>query len=425
MADSLNDLRSEARDHYISRREFITRATALGLSLPAAAGFLESCASNTPSSTSGRAIKMGALIPVTGIFAILAPAMKNNAQMAVDDVNSRGGVNGSKITLLIEDTASDPPTAVQKAKKLINDDKVDVIIGTLSSAERWAVALSATNPAKAIYINPTYYEGGICNRYFFNVGAIPNQQIDPFIPWLVDNKHVKSFFLGGSDYAWPHGSFAAVKSAVSKAGGQIVGEEYSALGSTDFSGTLRKMQGAKPDVIFPLYAGGDGITFLKQLVGFGLHKSSVVASTALSELVIGALPVQESTGWIASFEYFMTIDSPANKDFVQRYQAKFGSDAIMDAIGEGMTTCVNLYVNGVQKAGSLDKEKVVDGMKAAQYADPKGSIKVDGTSQCAYLNDYVAVIAAPGSGAPWQRFQIQKTFSQIKPVQECRSSPPG
>src|SRR5207253_11202011 len=72
--------------------------------------------------------------------------------------------------------------------------------------------------------------------------SVPNQQIDPFIPWLVDNKHVKSFFLGGSDYAWPHGSLAAVKSAVSKAGGSIVGEEYSPLGSTDFSGTLRRSE---------------------------------------------------------------------------------------------------------------------------------------------------------------------------------------
>src|SRR5438093_8396221 len=158
--------------------------------------------------------------------------------MAVDEVNSRGGVNGSRINLLVEDTASDPPTAVQKAKKLINDDKVDVVIGTLSSAERWAVALSATNPAKAIYINPTYYEGGICNRYFFNVGAIPNQQIDPFIPWLMENKKAKTFFLGGSDYAWPHGSFAAVKAAVAKANGPIVGEDYSALGATDFPRTL-------------------------------------------------------------------------------------------------------------------------------------------------------------------------------------------
>ena len=368
---------------------------------------------------------MGALVPLTGFLAVLGPAMKNNAQMAVDDVNGQGGVNGSQIQLSFEDTASDPNTAVQKAKKLINDDKVDVIIGTLSSAERWAVALSATNPAKQIFINPTYYEGGICNRYFFNVGALPNQQIDPFIPWLVENKNAKTFFLGGSDYAWPHGSFAAVKAAVAKANGRIVGEEYSPLGATDFSGTLRKMQAAKADVVYPLYAGGDGITFLKQFVSFGLHKTSLAASTALSELIIGALPVQDSTGWVASFEYFMTINTPENKDFVQRYQAKFGSDAIMDSIGEGMRTCVELYVQGVQKAGSLDKEKVVDGMKAAQFGDPKGSIHIDGTSQSAYLNDYIAVIGAPGTGPAWQRFQIVKSITDVQPVQTCQARPPS
>ena len=424
MADSLIDLQYEFRNRYVSRREFIHRATALGLSLSAAVVFLESCGGNAPT-TPGRAIKMGALVPLTGFLAVLGPAMKNNAQMAVDDVNGQGGVNGSQIQLSFEDTASDPNTAVQKAKKLINDDKVDVIIGTLSSAERWAVALSATNPAKQIFINPAYYEGGICNRYFFNVGALPNQQIDPFIPWLVENKNAKTFFLGGSDYAWPHGSFAAVKAAVAKANGRIVGEEYSPLGATDFSGTLRKMQAAKADVVYPLYAGGDGITFLKQFVSFGLHKTSLAASTALSELIIGALPVQDSTGWVASFEYFMTINTPENKDFVQRYQAKFGSDAIMDSIGEGMRTCVELYVQGVQKAGSLDKEKVVDGMKAAQFGDPKGSIHIDGTSQSAYLNDYIAVIAAPGTGPAWQRFQIVKSITDVQPVQTCQARPPS
>jgi urea transport system substrate-binding protein len=425
MADSLIDLQYEFRDHYVSRRDFIRRATALGLSLSAAVVFLESCGGSPATTTPGRAIKMGALVPLTGFLAVLGPAMKNNAQMAVDDVNGHGGILGSQIQLQFEDTASDPNTAVQKAKKLINDDKVDVIIGTLSSAERWAVALSATNPAKAIFINPTYYEGGICNRYFFNVGALPNQQIDPFIPWLMQNKSAKTFFLGGSDYAWPHGSFAAVKAAVAKAGGQIVGEEYSPLGATDFSGTLRKMQAAKPDVVYPLYAGGDGITFLKQLVSFGLHKSSLVASTALSELIIGALPVQDSTGWVASFEYFMTIDTPENKDFVQRYQARFGKDEIMDAIGQGMRTCVDLYANGAQKAGSIDKEKVVDSMKTVQFTDPKGNIHIDATSQSAYLNDFIAVIGPPGSGPAWQRFQIVNKVSDVQPVQTCQSKPPS
>ncbi|TMB87621.1 MAG: ABC transporter substrate-binding protein, partial [Chloroflexi bacterium] len=111
MADSLIDLQYEFRNRYVSRREFIHRATALGLSLSAAVVFLESCGGNAPT-TPGRAIKMGALVPLTGFLAVLGPAMKNNAQMAVDDVNGQGGVNGSQIQLSFEDTASDPNTAV-------------------------------------------------------------------------------------------------------------------------------------------------------------------------------------------------------------------------------------------------------------------------------------------------------------------------
>ncbi len=431
MDDSISRLISDTSWGSLSRRDFILRASALGFGLPAALALLEACGSSSTGSSGGSSsggggtIKMGALIPQTGIFAVLAPAMTNNAQLAVDEVNGAGGVQGSQIHLFIEDTASDPNTAVQKARKLIQQDGVDLIIGTLSSAERWAVALSATNPAKMIFINPTYYEGGICNRYFFNAAAVPNQQIQPFIPWLIQNAGVKSFYLGGSDYAWPKGSFAALKTAVSTSGGTVVGEDYSPLGTTDFSSTLRRIQAAKPDVAYPLYAGADLIGFLKQFVSFGLHTSIKVASSAISESILPALPQQESTGWLASFEYFMTIDTPENKDFVQRYQQRFGNDATMDAIGEGMRTCVNLYATATKVAGSLDKEKVVTAMQSAQFSDPKGQLRVDPSSQCLVLNDYVAQIAPPGSGPPWQRLKIVQTFNGIKPQQICQSKPPS
>lgn len=421
----LKELRDEFRHQSMPRREFIRRATLLGLSLSAAAALFNDWAEAKAGKAKGEPIKMGALVPLTGVVAVLGPPMKNNAILAVDDVNAAGGVLGSKIDLITEDTASDPDTAVEKARKLIRQDRVDVIVGVLTSAERWAVALSATAPAKVIYINPTYYEGGICDRYFFNVGALPNQQIDPFIPWLMKNKKARTFYLGGSNYAWPRGSFAVLKQAVKRADGQVVGEEYSPLGTTDFSATLRKMKEAKPDVIYPLYAGADGITFLKQLVDFGLHKPSLVASSAISELIIGALPAQESTGWVASFEYFMTINAPENRDFVRRYQAKFGGDAIMDAIGEAMYTAVNLYVKGAEKAGSLDKEAIVDGMVQVRFADPKGEIRIDKGTHCAYLNDYIAEIAPPSSSPAWQRLRIVQDIRNITPQQPCLKKAPG
>jgi ABC-type branched-subunit amino acid transport system substrate-binding protein len=428
MGGDIKDLRDEYRERLIPRREFIRRATVLGLSLPAASALLAAC-NNDQAEENGEAngepIRMGALVPLTGFVGILGPAMQNNAQLAVEEINEAGGVLGRPIELIVEDTASDPDTAVERARKLIQQDQTDVIVGVLTSAERWAVALSVTGPAEHIYINPTYYEGGICDPYFFNVGALPNQQIDTFIPWLIENRGVNSFFLGGSDYAWPRGSFDAAKRAIEAAGGQVVAEEYSPLGETDFASTLRQIQAEGPDVVYPLYAGSDGITFMTQFVDFGLHEDTLAASTAFSELIIDALPAQESTGWIASFEYFMTLDTPENQDFIQRYHERFGEDEIMDSIGQGMYTCVNLYAQGVQQADSTDKDAVVEGMRQVEFDDPKGRIRIDADTQAAHLNDYIAEIAPPGDLAGWERFNVVETFEDIVPQQECLDEPPG
>lgn len=422
--EGLSELRDEFLGRIMPRREFIRRATALGLSLPAAAAFLAAC-QRERGRAGGEPIRMGALVPLSGVTEILGPPMRNNAVLAVEEINAAGGILGRPVELLVEDTASDPDTAVEKARKLIRQDRVDVIVGVLTSAERWAVALSATIPAQMIYINPTYYEGGICDRYFFNVGALPNQQIEPFVPWLIQQKGVRTFYLGGSDYAWPRGSFEAVKRATQAAGGEIVGEEYSPLGTSDFSPTLRRIADAKPDVIYPLYAGADGVTFLNQLINFGLHRESLVASSALSELVLPALPPEETVGWVASFEYFMSIDTPENRDFVRRYRERFGQEETMDAIGESMYTAVYLYARGAERAGSLDKEAVVDGMLRVEFDDPKGTIRIDGDTHCAFLNDYIAEISADTSLPPEERFDIVETFGGIEPKQECLEEPPG
>jgi ABC-type branched-subunit amino acid transport system substrate-binding protein len=423
MDSRLEELVEESRERFISRRQFMRGAMAFGLSVSAAGLLFERV---TASSASPRTIKMGALIPYTGAADIFGPPMTNVLKMAVNDINSSGGLLGSKIELFILDDASNATTATEAARKLILQDNVDVIVGTVTSAERWAVALEVTDPGKTIYINPTYYEGGICNNYFFNVGAIPNQQIDPFIPWLMKNRGVRSFYLGGSDYAWPIGSFDALKATAAKVGAKIVGEEFSPLGTTDFSSTLRQMEAAKPDVIFPLYAGADQVAFLTQLISFGLQKNSLIASSGLDETDTAALPRSGTAGWLSSYEWFMSVDSPENKSYLKEYFARYGSSSILDAISVSMRTCVYLYANGVQRAKSLVTDSVIEGMTKVRFSDPKGIITIDPSNHCAYLSDYIAEIKPlPKSEPSWKQWNILHTYDSTQPVQMCLSAPPS
>ena len=155
--------------------------------------------------------------------------------------------------------------------------------------------------------NPTYYEGGLCQEYFLSTGALPNQQIEPFVPWIYENLG-KSFYLIGSDYAWPRGSFAFVKSYLEELGGTVVGEEYVPFGVTDFSTSITRILDAKPDVLYPLVAGTDGITFWKQLAGFDFKGAS--ASHSVSEAIVAGLDAEVANGIISAGPYFMVDRQP-------------------------------------------------------------------------------------------------------------------
>ena len=140
------------------------------------------------------------------------------AELAVEEINAAGGVLGRQLTLLIEDDATDPRVTVEKANKLMKQDQVDAIVGMITSAERNA-AVSVTAREQELVIYPTYYEGGHCEKYLVCTGQIPNQSIDPFVPWIFENVG-STFYVAGSDYVWPRDTAKALRSAVEAAGGR-------------------------------------------------------------------------------------------------------------------------------------------------------------------------------------------------------------
>ena len=185
-------------------------------------------------------IKVGLLAPLSGIVGLYGTEISRAAKIAADIVNEEGGVLGRPLEIITADDGSIPQTAVPAAQNLIKDQKCHALIGNLLSNSRISVAYQVAEPLKIPYLNFSFYEGSISSPYFFHFAALPNQQIDKMIPYMLELKGPK-MFLAGSDYEWPHGSIDAAKKALEKCGGEVVGEEYYPLGEADIKSLLNEV----------------------------------------------------------------------------------------------------------------------------------------------------------------------------------------
>ncbi|HEY9298967.1 MAG TPA: transporter substrate-binding protein, partial [Phormidium sp.] len=267
----------------LGRRKFLLYGSAtLGTSI-----FLKACsgsptqtgtngtttgASPSPNATtvaaaSGDTIKVGILHSLTGTMGISEKSVVDAEQLAIEEINKAGGVLGKQIQAVVEDGQSDWPTFAEKARKLIEQDKVVTVFGCWTSASRKAV-LPVFEQKNHMLWYPVQYEGQECSKNVFYTGAAPNQQIEPAVNWLLENKG-KRFFLVGSDYVFPRTANTIIKAQLEAQGGETVGEDYLTLGSTEVTPLITKIKAALPDggVIFNTLNGDSNVAFFKQLQG--------------------------------------------------------------------------------------------------------------------------------------------------------------
>ncbi len=352
-------------------------------------------------------IRIGCLIPFTGVETHNGLSMKYGAEIARDDVNAAGGVNGKKIELLFEDTTCMPDVAVQKAQKLIRQDKCDLLVGTLSSAETYAI-FDFSNRMKKIFMNPTFYTGALQSKYFFSTGATPNQVIFPLIDYAT-SQGKKTYYFVGSDYVWPHGSIAAAKrhlKTIPEA--SVVGEEYTPFGTTDFSSIIRRIEAANPDIIFPFVAGLDGATFMKQLADFGVTKKVMILSDYFDELLVPALTPEQVAGAINTSCYYSFVDTEANKIFKEKL-AKYDKDAVMSNFGLGMYHNIMLFAKAANNAKSSDTDAVIKALEGVSIDGVTGKVTLMADTHHAIENVYMAEIQ------PDKSFKLIKVFEQVVP----------
>ena len=348
-------------------------------------------------------VKLGFLSGMTGLQTILGETQFNCFELAVSQINAAGGIAGREGEFLIEDDQTTTRGAIDKARKLIFQDEVDATIGLIASLTHVA-ARSVTTPAKKLLMYTTYYEGDVCERYFFSTGQIPNQQIDPSVDWLTANEGTTTYIIG-SDYVWPRKSAEAIQSAMEAKGGSVLGAEFFPFGTNDFGPALERIKSANPDFVWCMCAGNDLITFLKQFNSFGLGKQ--LFSQGLDDVFSQAEP-ELVEGAISNQAYFMGIDNEENANFKAAYAAAYGADKPINAIGEAAYNAVYLYKAAVELAGTTETEAVIDALGQVEFAAPQGRVGF-ASNNVARSN---SILARANNGS----WDVIENYGQVEPT---------
>ncbi len=390
---------------HLTRRGFFQFTGAVGGGL-LFSDLLAGCAqtSTTRSSEEANVVKIGFLTAFTGLEPMRAQTQFNCFQLAVDEINALGGIGGRQIKTIKEDDRSDPQVTMQKVKKLIQGDKADAIIGLLSSGERKAALPVVAELGGLLFATPS--SEGACSKNLISTGQIPSQQVDPFVLWLLKNVG-RSVFVVGSDDAWPRGSTESIRSTLERNGGRLLSSQFFPLGATDFRPILTEVRTVNPDILWFMMLGNDSVTFAKQMAEFSLH--ALLATTTWDEISASQVPGL-LTGALTSQAWFMSLDTPETKGFVQRYQKRFGADSPLSAIGEATYDAVFLYKAAVEKAGSKTLASVLKALPDVEFKAPRGSVRVDGATQVVVSNSLIGQVSNRGAIA------VHDRLGQVQPV---------
>lgn len=369
-------------------------------------------------SASEAGIKVGILHSLSGTMAIAEKSAVDAELLAIKEINKAGGVLGKQIIPIVEDGASDWPTFREKAKKLIDQDKVATVFGCWTSSSRKSV-LDLFETKKHMLWYPVPYEGQECSQNVFYTGAVPNQQIEPSVDWLLKNYPGKPFFLVGSNYVFPQTANSIIKAQLAAKKGKLVGEEYIDLGNYEVSAVISKIKAAMPNggVIYNSLNGDTNVAFFKAMQSKGMTaKKYPTMSVNISEEEVIAIGPQYLKGHFAAWNYFQTVDTPANKKFVAAFKAKYGVGRVVNDSMEAAYVMVYLWKQAVEKAKTYkDLEKVRAAAVGQTFAGPNGQIVLGadhhisktlriGKVRTDGLFEIVYSTPTPVKPAPWNQY---------------------
>jgi len=314
-------------------------------------------------------IKIGVLHSLSGTMAISETTLKDTMLMLIKDQNAKGGVLGKKLEPVVVDPASNWPLFAEKARGLIEKDKVDVIFGCWTSVSRKSV-LPVIEELNSVFFYPVQYEGEESSKNVFYTGAAPNQQAIPAVDYLMNEIGVKRWVLAGTDYVYPRTTNKILKAYLTAKG---VSEKdiminYTPFGHSDWQtivSDIKKFGSAgKQTAVVSTINGDANVPFYKELGNQGLSASDIpVVAFSVGEEELSGLDTGPLVGHLAAWNYFMSADAEENEVFIKKWKSfikdkKRVTNDPMEAHYIGF----NMWVKAVEKAGTTDPEAVQDAL---------------------------------------------------------------
>ena len=355
-------------------------------------------------------IKIGVPVGLSGANSVVAPSVVQAAELAVEEINAKGGVLGRPLALEIADDASGAAGAQKAFDSLVFQKEVNAVISMETSAARNA-GLPIISKGDVPYIYTSFYEGKSCNAKLFVNAWVPEQQVPPVVDNFIGKQGAKKFFLIGSDYSFGRGMLTFAKAYIEKAGGEVVGEEYLPMDGSDWTAIISKVRSSGADAIITSTAGGaPNVTLTKQLRSSGVT------------LPYGNLAVDEGTAKsmgadakdiFLSASYVTGIDSPENKAFLSAMDKKFGKELrTPNDLSVPQYEAIYLYKAAVEKAGSTDTADVLKALPDVSFTGPRGKISMN-KQHHAPLTMYLGQVKDDGSVA------VVDSFKDVDPGDQC------
>ena len=359
----------------------------------------------------GGTIKVGILHSLSGTMAISETVLKDTVLMAIDEINAKGGVMGKKLEPVIVDPASNWPLFAEKTKQLLGQDKVSVIFGCWTSVSRKSV-LPVVEEMNGLLFYPVQYEGEELSKNVFYTGAAPNQQAIPAVDYLMSKAGggAKRWVLLGTDYVYPRTTNKILRAYLKSKGvaDKDIDEKYTPFGHSDYQTIVADVkkfsQGGKTAVVSTIN-GDSNVPFYKELGNAGLKAKDVpVVAFSVGEEELRGVDTKPLVGHLAAWNYFQSIKSPANTEFIKKWsdyaKAKKLPGADKPLTNDPMEATyigINMWKQAVEKAKSTDTDKVIAAMAGQTFNAPSGIVsKMDEKNHHLHKSVFIGEIKADG-----------------------------